>query len=78
METNKTNVDDPILRQLKIMNTMLAILITDKDFSNHTQTKQISILGKLGLKNKELTEMFGISKQQVTNALAQAKKKKMR
>lgn len=68
-------IEDPILRQLKVLTTLVAVSMTDKDFSDHTQQKQIAILGKYGLRNKELTELFGITRQQVNNALAKNKKK---
>lgn len=64
-------------RQLQLMTKLLLVIATDKDFSAHTQEHQIAILGKLGFRNKELAETFGITPQQANNALRKYKGKRV-
>jgi DNA-binding CsgD family transcriptional regulator len=66
-----------IIRQMELITKLLLIIATDKDFSAHTQEHQIAILGKLGFRNKELAETFGITRQQVNNALRKYKGKRL-
>ncbi|MDD5542281.1 MAG: hypothetical protein PHX83_03835 [Acidobacteriia bacterium] len=62
-----------INRHLDLMTKLLAITVTDKDFSSHTQEHQIAILGQMGFRNKELASFFGIKPQQVNNAFRKYK-----
>ncbi|MBI4170120.1 MAG: hypothetical protein HY514_00355 [Candidatus Aenigmarchaeota archaeon] len=67
---------EKICRQIDLSTKLLGVIATDKDFSSHTQEQQIAILGKLGFRNKELSEIFGIKPQQVNNAFRKFKLKR--
>ena len=73
---NPQQPDNRIVRQLELITRLLTIIATDKDFPSHTQGHQIAILGKLGFRNIELADLFGITPQQANNALRKYKGKK--
>jgi hypothetical protein len=65
-----------ILRQQELVTKLLAIIATDKDFASHTQERQIALLGKMGFRNSELSNIFGVKPQQVNNAFRKYKVKR--
>jgi hypothetical protein len=74
---NPGNSSKQVVRQLELMTKLLFVILTDKDFSAHKQEHQIVILGRLGFRNKELAETFGITPQQANNALRKYKGKRL-
>ena len=73
---NPQQPDNRIVRQLELITRLLTIIATDKDFPSDTPGHQIAILGKLGFRNIELADLFGITPQQANNALRKYKGKK--
>ena len=73
-KTGNINVG-PLLRQIQLGVKLLTIIATDKDFANHQQNKQISILGKMGFRQNELAEIFGASPQYINKVFRQFKVK---
>lgn len=73
---NPEDSSTKIVRQLELVTKLLLVIATDKDFASHTQEHQISILGKLGFRNKELVNIFAIKPQQVNNAFRRYKLKR--
>ncbi|MFA5098284.1 MAG: hypothetical protein WC490_06650 [Candidatus Margulisiibacteriota bacterium] len=74
---DKTNFDlSFVARQIQLTNKLLAIVATDKDFSSHPQDRQISILGKMGFRQCELAEIFGVTNQYINNVFRKFKIKR--
>ncbi len=74
---NNSNLKDPlsqIVRQLELIAKLILVNSIDKDFASHTQEQQIAMLGKIGFRNIEIANIFGIKRQQVNNAFRKSKK----
>jgi len=63
-----------ISEKLDVIIKLLAVIATEKDFQSCTQSQQILYMNKIRLRNKDISNIFGIKPQQVNNALLKAKK----
>lgn len=72
---SQEKIAQQMLRQQELSTKLLAIIATDKDFPSHTQEQQIALLGKMGFRNVELSNIFGVKPQQVNNAFRKYKVK---
>jgi len=72
--SGKSNIDNVyIIRQIQLAIKLLAIIATDKEFSNHTKERKITALGKLGFRQSELAEIFGVTLQYINNVFRKSK-----
>lgn len=71
-EKNKENVCD----KLDLIIKLLGIIATQGDLRKKNQQDQIVILYKMGFRNKDIANIFGIKAQQVNNAVLRHKKRK--
>lgn len=62
--------------KLDLIIKLLGTIATQEGLSKKTQQEQIVVLYKMGFRNKDIADIFGIKPQQVNNALLRYKKKK--